>query len=285
MKALFCTEGSDISLIALDSISKFIKNIVLDSICVIDWSFLPDSMNIDRATYARTYENIADSVLNFAQEAIKERGLTAGDKIKSFGSPVEGILEQIQNTKYDLIIMGSHGKKGLQKWLGSVSRQVLTSVKLPVFISKRKNKGQKVLIAVDGSMLSYEAVKAALNLFDFSNKEIYIVSVKENPELLPIEAALDKKWLDDIEKQQKIHASKVINKTKSILAASNLQVKNEAILTGHAAHKIIEFAQQEEIDLIVMGAKSKATLSTFILGSVSKRVIENTNSDVLIVRK
>ncbi|HNW26084.1 MAG TPA: universal stress protein [Candidatus Gastranaerophilaceae bacterium] len=285
MKALFCTEGSDISLLALENVSKYLKNIVLDIICVIDWSFLPDSMNIDRETYSRTYESIADSVLNFAEDAIKEKGLSVGKKVKNFGSPVEGILEQVQNDSYDLIIMGSHGKKGLQKWLGSVSRQVLTNVSMPVFISKRKNEGKKILIAIDGSEISYSAVKQATELFDFTNKEIHVVSVKETPELLPVEVALDKKWIDDIDKQQKIHASKAINKVKSILASSNLSVINEVILTGHPAHKVIEFAQQENIDLIVMGARTKASLSTFLLGSVSKRVLENTNSDVLIVRK
>lgn len=285
MKALFCTEGSDISLLALENVSKYLKDAVLDIICVIDWSFLPDSMSIDKETYSRTYESIADSVLNFAEDVIKEKGLVVGNKIKNFGSPVEGILEQVQNTSYDLVIMGSHGKKGLQKWLGSVSRQVLTNVTVPVFISKRENEGKKLLIAIDGSAVSTSAVKYASELFDFKGKEIYTVSVKETPELLPAEVVLDKKWIDDIDKQQKIHASKALNKVKAILSSKNLQVVNETILTGTPAHKIIEFAQQESIDLIVMGARTKATLSTFLLGSVSKRVLENTNSDVLIVRQ
>ncbi len=285
MKALFCTEGSDISLLALENVSKYLKNMALDIICVIDWSFLPDSMNIDRETYSRTYESIADSVLNFAEEAIKEKGITVGNKFKNFGSPVEGILEQIQNEHYNLVIMGSHGKKGLQKWLGSVSRQVLTNVSMPVFISKRKNEGKKILIAIDGSENSYFAVKQAIEIFDFKDKEIHVVSVKETPELLPVEVALDKKWIEDIDKQQKIHACKAINKVKSILSSIKLEVVNEVILTGTPAHKIIDFAQQESIDLIVMGARTKATLSSFLLGSVSKRVLENTNSDVLIVRK
>ena len=129
------------------------------------------------------------------------------------------------------------------------------------------------------------AIKHAAKLFDLRDKEIYIISVKENPELLPIEAALDKNWLDHIEKQQKIHATKAINKAKAYLEKEGLSVTNETIATGNPAQKIIEYANREDIDLIIMGARSKTNLSAFLLGSVSKRVLENTNSDVLIIRK
>lgn len=284
MKVLFCTDGSDISLISLDNASKFIKDAVVDSICVIDWSFLPESMNIEQSNYSKTYENIADSVLVFAQNAIKERNMENGEKLKSFGSAVEGVLEQIEKEPYDLVVLGSHGKKGLQKWLGSVSRQVASNSKVPIFISKKKMQNKKVLLTTDGSEHSYGAIKHAIRLFDLKDKELFIVSVKENPELLPLEAALDKNWLENIEKQQKIHAAKAINKAKALLEKSELRLKNEIILTGNPAQKIIDYAGKEQIDLIIMGARSKTDLSALLLGSVSKRVLENVHCSVAIIR-
>lgn len=284
MKVLFCTDGSDISLISLDNASRFIKDAIVDTICVIDWSFLPESMNIDQANYSKAYENIADSVLVFGQNAVKERNMENNEKIKSFGSAVEGILEQLDKESYDMVVLGSHGKKGIQKWLGSVSRQIASNSKVPVFISKRKTGGKKILLTTDGSEHSYSAIKHAVKLLNLHEKELYIVSVKENPELLPLEAALDKNWLEDIDKQQKIHAAKAINKAKAFLEKSELTIKSEAILTGNPAQKIIDFAEKEEIDLIVMGARSKTDLSALLLGSVSKRVLENVHSSVVIIR-
>lgn len=195
MRILFCTDGSDISLMALENISHFAKDATFDLICVIDWSFLPESMNIERENYSKTYENIADSVLNYTEKEVLAKNFHVRNKIRSFGSPVEGILEQMEKEHYDLILMGSHGKKGLQKWLGSVSRQVISSTKKPVFVSKKKNKNKKVLFTVDGTEHSDYSVKHTLDLLDLSDKEIFVVSVKENPELLPIEASLDKNWL------------------------------------------------------------------------------------------
>lgn len=285
MRILFCTDGSDISLNAFHNALLLIKEATIDPICVIDWSFLPSSMNIDTANYSKAYENIADNVLNFTEDLIKEKGFKVGNKIKTFGSAVEAILEQIEKDKYDLVLLGSHGKKGLQKWLGSVSRQVISNSPVPVFISKRRTKGKKILFTVDGSEPSFNAVKQAAKLIDLKEKEIYIISVKENPELLPMEATLDKNWLDSIEKQQKIHATKAINKTKAILEDSGIKTQNEVILTGNPAQKIIEFVEKEKLDLIVMGARTKTDLSKLLLGSVSKRVLENVMGDVLIISK
>lgn len=285
MRILFCTDGSDISLNAFHNASQFIKEAVIDPICVIDWSFLPTSMNIESENYSKAYENIADSVLNFAENLILEKEFTLGNKIRAFGSAVEGILEQLDKEDYDLILMGSHGKKGLQKWLGSVSRQVISNSQVPVFISKRRTKNKKILFTTDGSEASINSVKHSLNLIDLSDKDIYIISVKENPELLPMEATLDKNWLESIEKQQKIHATKAINKAKSILEESGISTNNEIILTGNPAQKIIDFVDEEKIDLVIMGARTRTDLSKLLLGSVSKRVLEHVMSDVLIINK
>lgn len=285
MRILFCTDGSEISVNAFNNASKYIKKAIIDPICIIDWTFLPTSMNIDTATYSKAYENIADSVLNNAEDMIYEKEYTLGDKIKNFGSPLEGILEQLEKERYDMIIMGSHGKKGIQKWLGSVSRQVVSNTHVPVYISKKETKGQRVLIAVDGSEQTLSAVRHAAKLLDLKDKEIFIVTVKESPEFFPMEANLDKNWLDSIEKQQKVHATKAIHHAKTALEEHEIEVENETILTGNAAQKIIEYADMEKIDLIIVGARIRAELSKLLLGSVSKRVLENTLCDTLIISK
>src|SRR5574344_1157815 len=111
MKILFCTDGSDISLLALENASKLLKDATVDIICVIDWSFLPASMNIDNSNYSKVYDNIADSVLVFAEKEVTGHGFKMGEKIKTFGAAAEGILEQLDNKEYDMILLGSHGKK------------------------------------------------------------------------------------------------------------------------------------------------------------------------------
>ena len=137
MKALFCTDGSKISFDALANFSNWTnKDIETDVVCVIDWSYLPDSAVIEDSGFVKSCKNIADSIIDYSEQYITDLGLKFGKKIKHCGTAVESILETLDENAYDIVILGSNGKKGIQKWLGSVSREVLNASKNPTFISK-----------------------------------------------------------------------------------------------------------------------------------------------------
>lgn len=139
MKILFCTDGSKISFNALKNISNWVKQATIDTICVIDWNILPDEIDIEDQNFTYSCANVADTILDFAEEEILKTGFNIGGRIKYCGSAVESILEQIEKEKYDLILMGSHGKKGIQKWLGSVSQEIINSSHISNYIAKEEN--------------------------------------------------------------------------------------------------------------------------------------------------
>ncbi len=284
MNILFCTDGSEISFNSIKNLSAYTKHANVDIICVIDWNFLPISMNIDTSNYSQIYENIAESVLIFAEKKVQELNFTVTNKIKSLGAASDMILEQISSSDYDLVVFGSNGKKGIEKWLGSVSRQIIANSPTACFVSKKETSSKKILITTDGSHTSLHAAKIFLDHFDTTGKEIYILTVIEKNDFLPYDISLDKNWLDSIEKAQKIHAIKSLNKLKNLFD-DKIKINQEVILTGNPAYEIINFCKSENIDLIVLGAQSKNNLSKLLIGSVSKRVIENVTCDVLVVNK
>ena len=149
MKILFCTDGSKISFNALYYISAWIKSAVIDTICVIDWSFLPDEITVEEENFTYSCANVADTILDYAEEEIKKLGLIIGNRIKSCGSAIDSILEQAESDDYDLILMGSHGKKGIQKWLGSVSQEIINSSKISDYIAKEQNNRKKLLLTTE----------------------------------------------------------------------------------------------------------------------------------------
>ena len=55
-------------------------------------------------------------------------------------------------------------------------------------------------------------------------------------------------------------------------------------MTGNPAQEIINYTKENEIDLCILGSHEKSKLDRFLTGSVSKRVLENSNSDVLLAR-
>ena len=284
MKILFCTDGSRISYNALKNASAWLKSAIIDSICVIDWSFLPDEVNLDADNFAMSCANVADSVLDYAQDLILQYGFEQGKKIKSCGSAIESILEHVNNSEYDLILMGSNGKKGLQKWLGSVSQEIINSSKIYDYVSKRENNRQKLLLTTDGTACSEGIIENLLDEINFEGKDVHICMVNEDPKLLFLEGHIDSNWILDIQREQQRYAQNSLNSIKSMLEKHNVKVTENTILTGNPSHEIIQYARLKEIDLIVLGSRNKSLADRLLTGSESKRILENTSSDVLLVR-
>lgn len=284
MKILFCTDGSKISFNALKNIAYWIKQATIDTICVIDWNILPAEITIDEENFSFSCANVADTILDYAEEEIKNLGLQLGNRIKNCGSAIESILEQSEKEKYDLILMGSHGKKGIQKWLGSVSQEIINSSKISNYIAKKENNKKKVLFTTDGTECSLSVIGEIISDIELSDKEVHICMVNEDPNLLFLEGTLDTNWLLDIQKQQYMYASNAIESIKKIIESRGIEVNQSAILTGIPAQEIINYAKNNEIDLIILGSRNKSKMDRFLMGSVSKRILENVVSDIWLVR-
>lgn len=285
MKVLFCTDGSKISYDAIENFSKWTTSeTTVDAICIIDWSFLPEEVIIEETGFVNSCRNVADSILEHAEKVITSLDLTAGKKIKLCGAAVESILDQAEKEEYDLIIMGSHGKKGIQRWLGSVSREVLDAADLPVYISKNKNLSNKILFTTDGSETSYTVTEQAIKTLNLSGKEVYLCTVTENPDLLFLEGTLDSNWMMAIRTQQEIYSEHAVKKILELFERYNIEVKQSRILEGTPAKSIIGYAEEISADLIVLGSGRKTKMQNFLLDSVSKRVVEHTKSDTIVFR-
>ena len=92
MKALFCTDGSKISFKALKNFSGWQKEAIIDVICIIDWTFLPDEVSIGEDGFANSCANVADSILDYAEKEIKSLNMNLGRKIKHCGSAMDSII-------------------------------------------------------------------------------------------------------------------------------------------------------------------------------------------------
>lgn len=96
-----------------------------------------DASALALQAYMAEAQTAAAQSLNFIRTLCEERGVAfAGDTIERH-TPYEGILETAQVEGCDLIVIGSHGRKGLQALiLGSVAQKVLTHATIPVLVVK-----------------------------------------------------------------------------------------------------------------------------------------------------
>lgn len=283
MNVLFCTDGSKISYNSIINFSSWVKDFSLDILSVVDWSCLPDSVSIENSEFASQCSTSANVILDYAEIYLKEMGLNVAQKIKICGEAVDTILDLLDSGKYDFVVLGSHGKKGIQKWLGSVSQEVASSANISSYISKNINNRKKVLFAVDNSELSAKVVLNSLNFLNLEDKEIYLATVYEVPDYLFLEGNVDSTWILEIEKKQEQASRLLLNSFEKSFIEKGFEVKDKLIFRGVPSQEIINFSNKKDIDLVVTGIRTRKHLSKFLLGSVSKRILENVKSDVLIV--
>ncbi len=139
-KLLLAYDGSEPSKKALEFTKELAKKLnakvtVLYVIDIEKASELLGDMAVD--TLEAMMEK-ARKIVGEAVEELKKAGVEAEPLIEK-GGPPEKIAEVAEKGNYDMIIMGSHGYRGLKRlFLGSVSEKVLKIAKVPVTIVKYK---------------------------------------------------------------------------------------------------------------------------------------------------
>lgn len=152
----------------------------------------------------------------------------------------------------------------------------------------------KLLVPVDGSNASINAVKKALDLarkYNFSIKLISVVAEK-NSEYRRHENAwrgVDGSIIsesEDLEKQmeKKVteNAERLLNAIVSKLNFNGIQVETQVLL-GEPYLKILETARNDNIEMIVMSNRGFSKIKRFFVGSVTQRVISEAPCPVLVV--
>lgn len=88
-----------------------------------------------QAEYLAAATAEGNEALRVAREAFEAAGIDTTTAVVEGHAVYKGILDSAANLGTDLIVMGSHGRRGLQKlMLGSVTSQVLSHAHLPVLV-------------------------------------------------------------------------------------------------------------------------------------------------------
>ncbi|WP_298500176.1 universal stress protein [uncultured Methanobrevibacter sp.] len=137
---------------------------------------------------------------------------------------------------------------------------------------------KKILVPTDGSEFAKKAQKHALFLANVSGAEIIAVSVTENNFVngLPLDDEVYQ--LNQVLKERSEENLKEFDK----LNEDDLKITH-VIREGSPARSILEVANEEDVDLIVMGSSGKSGFDRFIMGSVADKVVNSAKCAVLVV--
>jgi nucleotide-binding universal stress UspA family protein len=137
-------------------------------------------------------------------------------------------------------------------------------------------KGERILIAVDGSKYSDAVVDQAISLGQTCNSSVFAISVIDlYPEQLAVAPALEEKMAKE--------TREVLERVKDRVEKESIPCETIVRIGGQPHEFIVEEAKEKNIDLIVMGTHGKTGLKSVLIGSVARKVIGHAPCPVLVV--
>ena len=150
-------------------------------------------------------------------------------------------------------------------------------------MSKSNLLSTKMLLATDGSEEAELAARAAVELANSTSSELHVVYVEPLPDFMKSGAGtpgFDRELYEMIEKEARETLRKLMWRVKvagGIIAGSHLRM-------GVVAEEIVAFAEELEVDLIIVGSRGLRGIRRTLAGSVSESVFRHARCPVMVVR-
>jgi nucleotide-binding universal stress UspA family protein len=229
---------------------------------------------------AKTIERFKGAALEYLNRYIREHlgGSGKVDRMVAESQAVPAILLAAGEKKADMIVMGTHGRSGINRlMLGSVTEKILHETDRPVLTVRGKTGRaelpkvsiQQVLCPVNYTEVALKALEHAVEMSECFEAELLVLHVIESQST-------------DI-KDEDEHHRLCAWIPEGVRARCSLK---EIVRRGDAAEQIIEVASSTHCDMIVAGAQHKRFHDTTVLGTTTIRITRHAPCPVLtVIRK
>ena len=140
----------------------------------------------------------------------------------------------------------------------------------------------KILIAVDGSELAMHAVEYAIKFVAESKQvpQLLLLNVQWNVAAGNVKLFINQDTINDYYREQGMDA---LQKARTALEAAKLPYQYH-ISVGRPAEAIVQYANEQSVDQIVIGANGQESFTNMLLGSVTSKVAQLAKVPVTIAR-
>ena len=254
-------------------------------------------------------QRAAETIGRQLKEVQKRSGIQPGGKaIKvrgelTEGYPAEEILRYADENAVDLILIATHGRSGIKRWtMGNVADKVLRASKVPVLLVRAGipdetvyDKWPKItlLVPLDGSELAESVlphVEALAKQRGAEPVNVTLLRVCEppaipsyySPELsgVPLDWG---KYMDQEMARGKQVAKEYLAGVEKRLKDIGISVRSE-VLVGKATDAIVDYANKNPFNLIVMATHGRSGLSRLVYGSIAANIINGVSCPIFVVR-
>ena len=278
-KILWASDGSKDSIQALkhaELMAKKLKAQILSLLVIPDYydvaeKFPPD----EKQRFAKWIEETTTKerkVLEDIGKDFKEKGINFKIEITS-GIPYRQILKVADREKVDLIALGK-GRAFERSILGGTALKVLRSSTLPVLTARGDGKSleiKRILVPTDLSHVLSKDLNYAVELSEVFGATIYLLNIVEVGEhAFPPEI---------VEQMRGFAYREIVESMGKVKIKENIEAS--VGVARNAWRGIVGFANEMDIDLIVMMSYGGGKLKEDFIGSVAEKVIQESASPVI----
>ncbi len=138
---------------------------------------------------------------------------------------------------------------------------------------------RKIMVATDGSICSRIAANYAIELARLSGGTVYAVYVVSTDYFSSMAVDFDWERMNEALKKEGHSAVSYVKRAGEL---EKVDVE-PILLEGHPADELIRYAEENEMDVVVMGTLGKTGLDRLLLGSVAEKVVRHCKVPVMII--
>lgn len=199
------------------------------------------------------------------------------------------ILEYTREHDVDLIVIGTHGRRGVRHLLmGSVAEEVVREAPVPVLAvreqeaSSRPHPIERILVPLDFSAHSERALAYAKELAAPYRARLVLLHVLHVPPLPGIHGLASDPGYGLLQEMEP-WAHERMQEAVASVKHTGLGVEYD-IVQGHPALQILDLAEESGADLIVLASHGRTGLDRFMMGSVAAHVVRAAPCPVFVVK-
>lgn len=203
------------------------------------------------------------------------------------GHAVDVILTVAKTSATTLIVMGTHGRRGIGRWVGgSTTEGVLRTSAIPVLTVRPETYGrderrcfERVFVGVDDSEPSDAAVHTVLELPPEDRQHVTFCGIVDVESIRSAPTRYFVQLRDDLFEQ----ADAIVDKAVASARMFGIEAEKR-IVEGTIDDALISVAKDDRAELIVLGSHGRRGIRRFLLGSVAESVVQSAPVPVLVVR-
>jgi nucleotide-binding universal stress UspA family protein len=284
-RILFPTDGSDTATAALEYALDVAAthDATLHVLNVADTN--QDSLTRIGGRVVDVLESEGQGIVDTATDRAAERGVDTVATVLQ-GDPELTIVDYVDEYDVDLIVMPTHGRRGLSRvLLGSVTERVVTTATVPVVAVTPDDDGEfvypprRILVPTDGSRAAGLALASAIDLARETGAVLHLLHVVETATLgFDVRSVVASDRLD-------AQAETILSEAVETADEAGIDRTVRSIAYGRPYREIRSYVAEHDVDLVAVGSHGETEFSRSVLGGVTTKILRTSAVPVLLRRE